>query len=265
MRKAIIIGFEYKNGKKLPGIAVDIYQVYSFLKEKGWLDEEIKVLTDIKKDAKTEILKTAILEKIVGSGILSFIEDLKERGQYVEFKFHNYYNNFENSFNMTENCFVYFTGHSKNGNIILPNESLISFDTFRNILISNISKEIFLVMDCCEGRISLPFTLNEQIYRLENENCFVKPKIICISSSLENENSLITKSGSFFTRHLFTILSNPNITLSGIIQKLINKLEVKQTANVSASYPNLYLIYSWFYSFPSMNITQYSSHLEIIH
>jgi len=79
MRRAILIGFEYKNGKRLPGIPVDLYQVYCFLKNNGWKNEEIKILTDIKQDAQTEILKISILDNIVDSGILSFIEDLKER------------------------------------------------------------------------------------------------------------------------------------------------------------------------------------------
>lgn len=263
MKKAIIIGFEYNDGKKLPGIAVDIYQVYSFLKENGWKDNQIKILTDIKKDAKTEILKTAILEKIVDSGILSFIEDLKERDQYVDFKSHNYYNNFEKVFENVENCFIYYTGHSKDGNIILPNESLLSFNSFRDLLVSNISKEIFLVMDCCERGISLPFTLNEKIYRFENEDSFVKSKIVCISSSLENENSLTSRVGSFFTRHLFEILSEKKLTLYDILQKLNKKLQVKQTANVSASFPDLYFVFGWFYNFTTISISQYPSHLEI--
>jgi len=263
---AILIGFEYKNEKKLPGIAIDIYQVYSFLKKNNWKNEEIKVLTDIKKDDKTEKLKNAILEKIVDSGILSFIEDLKERNQYTEFKSHNYYNNFESFFTEitgNEKCFIYYTGHSKDGNIILPNESLLSFESFKNILISNISREIFLIMDCCERGFLLPFALNEKVYRLENENCFVKPKIICISSSLENENSVASRVGSFFTRHLFDIISSTNITLYDILKLLKNKLRMKQTANISVSYPNLYLIFPWFYNLCNLSIIKYPNHLEI--
>jgi hypothetical protein len=262
MKKAILIGFEYSGEKRLPGIAVDIYQVYYFLRKKGWQDKDIKILTDIKKDLKTEILKAAILEKIVDSEILSFIEDTKERGQYIEFKSHNYYNNFESVFENIEHCFVYYTGHSKNENIILPNDGLLSFQSFKNILITNISKEIFLVMDCCEKGISLPFQLNENIYRFENEY-FVKPKFLCISSSLENEKSMTSRIGSFFTRYLFEILENPNLTLTDILKKLKKRLNLKQTANISSSYPDLYLIFGWFYNFSSILITQYPSHLLI--
>ena len=79
MREAILIGFEYTNEKKLPGIIVDLYQAYCFLKKNNWKDNEIKILTDIKKDAETQILKSAILEKTVNSDILSFIEDIDRK------------------------------------------------------------------------------------------------------------------------------------------------------------------------------------------
>ena len=92
-------------------------------------------------------------------------------------------------------------------------------------------------MDCCEGSISLPFVLNDKSYRLENEKSFVKPKIICISSSLENENSITTKSGSIFTQYLFEIINNPNLSLYEILQKIKLKLRIKQTANISSSRP----------------------------
>ena len=94
MRKALLIGFQYDNEKKLPGIAVDLYYVYSFLKTNGWKDEEIKIMTDISKDEATEVLKVAILEKIVNSDILTFIEDCKEKNIYIGFKSHNHYHNF---------------------------------------------------------------------------------------------------------------------------------------------------------------------------
>lgn len=253
MRGAVLIGFEYKNGKKLPGISVDLYQVYTFLTKIGWKDEEIQIFTDIKKDEETQILKTAILEKLVDTKILTFFEDVKHIK--TEFSSHNHYNNF--SFKIVEKLFVYYSGHSKDGNIILPNNALISFTNFRDMWSQ--AKEVFLVMDCCEGGIELPYVLHDKIFRLENESNFIKSEMICIASSLQTENSITSRTGSFFTRHLFNILEEEN--LSEIIKKM-KKLE-NQTANVTVSHPNLHYIFNWFYKFPNIKITSTPYFLEI--
>jgi len=250
MRKAILIGFQYKHKQKLPGISVDLYLVYSFLKKLGWTDTEIIVFTDIKKDEQTEILKAALLEKIVDSKILSFIEDLKERNQYIEFKSTNHYNNFNTLFKSSDKTFIYYSGHSKNGNLILPNNSLISLDFFRESLTS---KEIFLIMDCCGGGIKLPFVLKDNLYRLENEKAFVKPEIICIASSLVNEKSITTRTGSMFTKNLLNILSIKSL------------YEISKIGNISVSHPNLKTIFNWFYKDVNIKIIYNENYLLITH
>lgn len=254
MRKALLIGFQYSHDKKLPGIATDLYQVYSFLKKYNWQDEEICIMTDIEKDETTDVLKTSILEKIVDSEVLSFIEDSKERNQYVLFKSHNHYNNFSTIFpNEQINLFIYYTGHCKEGNIILPNKSLINLTDYFS------SPNIFIVMDCCEAGLDLPFVLEGNIYRCKDKPKFFKDKIICISSSLEGEKSITTQSGSLFTRHVFKFLESNLVT---VLEK-INKLPFKQTGNISASFPILY-VPGFFYSYPSLDICVYKSHITII-
>jgi len=261
-RKAILIGFEYLNGKKLPGIIVDLYQVYLFLKLKGWKDSEITIFTDIKKDEQTEILKIAILDKTVDSNILSFIEILKEKKQYFEFISHNHYNNFETALSQFQNnnLFLYYTGHSKNNNIILPNEALISFDRFTNILSKYI--EVICIMDCCNGGIILPFICHEKVYRFENEK-FVNNKIISFASSLENEKSLTSKTGSLFTKNILTILNDDKQNIYQILEKIKKTFILNnQTANISSSYPLQY-IFPWFYSYPDISITKNPYYIEI--
>ena len=267
MRNAILIGFEYANGKKLPGITIDLYLFYSFLKKNHWNDSEIIIYTDIKKDSHTEILKTAISEKIVDSDILSFFEEIKEKKQYIEFTSHNHYNNFDFVLrdSKTENLFVYYSGHCKNSNLILPNESLISLINFKNILIKY--SEVICIMDCCSCGFDLPFVCheNENIYRL-NSNSFITSKIISIVSSLDNENSITSKIGSYFTKNLYSILSN-EMSLFQILDKLKNKghyKNFKQTANISVSYPNLYFLFPWLYSKPSLSIVFTPHYIEIL-
>ena len=255
-RKAILIGFEYKNGKKLPGIIVDIYLVYKFLKNINWKDSEILIYTDIEKDYQTEVLKTAILEKTVDSGILTFIEDSKEKNQYIEFKSHMH--NFQTCLsNLQTYSFIYYSGHSKNGNLILPNNALISLDFFRDML--NFSKETLLVMDCCEGGINLPFVLHENIYRCNYNLDFVKNEIICLASCLENEKSVTSKAGSLFTKYLFKELENTS-DITNLIKKVKKKIK---TGNVLVSHPYLHYIFNWFYKFPNLKIILTPHFIEI--
>ena len=256
MRRAVLIGFEYKKDKVLPGIIVDLYQVYFFLKRIGWSDSEIIVFTDIKKDYQTEVLKAAILEQTVDSHILSFIQDTKDRGQYKEFQSHSHYNNFSSLFTESDYTFVYYSGHAKDQNLILPNNSCISFDHFKSYL--SIS-ETFLIMDCCEGGIQLPFLLHEKLYRL-NPDCstFLSSKMICISSSLIHENSVTSISGSFFTRELITLLEKIKLTL--LMSQMKKKTKI---GNISVSHPNIYGVFPWMFKFPCLSISLNSHFIEI--
>ncbi len=265
MRKAILIGFEYESSEKLPGITVDLYQVYHFLKKKGWKDEEITIFTDIKKDSHTKILKKSILEKNVDSSILVFIEELKEKKQYCQFTSHNHFNNFESIFSPSHSLFIYYTGHSKDGNIVLPNKALITFTAFTKILCKY--EEIFCIMDCCSGGILLPFVCHEKVYRFENE-VFVKPKIISIAASLETENSVTSISGSFFTKNIIYVLDEPRLSVYQIVEKTNftnhkNNKDYRQTVNISASYPTLSYIFPWFYSLKNISVTVTPYFLEI--
>lgn len=255
-RKAILIGFEYTY-EKLPGISIDLYYVYTFLKNKGWKDDEIIIFTDIDKDYETQILKTAILERIVNSDILSFIEDCKERKQYIRF---THYHNFFSMLDIfVDNVFIYFTGHCKNGNIILPNSSMVS--DFTNLIKAS---SAICIMDCCEYKSELPWILNHNIYRLKDDiekKDFLKPEIICISSSLENEKTVTSKIGSYYTRYLFEILEKSR-SLDQILKMTKNKLKnFKQTVNISASYPNLFYLPAFFYSFNNIKIRIFNDHL----
>lgn len=273
-KKVILIGFEYNNLHNpdidfLPGIPIDLYQVYSFIKNipgEKYKTDNITVFTDIKKDYKTKILKNAIIEGIVDSGLLSFFEDIKELNQYVEFKSQNYYNNFEHTIkslfsNTNDKICIYYTGHAINENIIFPDGSLYSFSRLVKFIskCSNKYTEIMIIMDCCNGiGLNLPYVLNDNIYRLTyGKHIFVLPKIICISSSTKMEKSLATKNGSLFTRNLFQLLSNElNISLRDLLNK-INRLKHinLQKVTIHASYPTLKIIWGWFYGYAPISVT----------
>lgn len=271
-RKAFLIGFGYEGNKKLPGISIDLYKVYSFLIKYGWKDEEIKILTDVIKDDSTDVLRSSILKNIVNADVLTFIEDIKEKEQYVLFKSHNYYNNFSNFFTSANYYFVYYTGHCKDGNIILPNNNFLSLNLFKSYFNAEIT---ICIMDCCEAGIRLPFVLHEKIYRCNDElkiSDFTKNKIICISSSIENEKSMTSQVGSFFTRCLFSILENPSLSLSIVLQKVRKELtsivssysdKKIQTAAISVSHPHLSYLPGFLYSLPTFLAILHPSHLVL--
>ncbi len=255
----ILIGFEYSGEKKLPGILIDLYLAYNFIKSFN-NNAIITIISDIKKDSKTKLLRSAILEHIVDSKILSFIKDMKELDIYTTFNSSGYYHNLDSTLSKlnNNNLFVYYTGHSKDGNIILPNESLYSLEIFK-LQISK-SKSILCILDCCESTgLKLPFRLRDDIFRLENTD-FIKNKIICISSSLTEQDSIIMTTGSIFTRHIFSLLNNKNKSLSSLMEdinlllyKFCNKYNTKQTVNIYASYPNLVYMFGWLYGNIDLN------------
>jgi len=258
--KAILIGFEYSGEKKLPGIIIDLYLAYKFLKNNEFDDVDISIITDIRSDLKTDMLRTAILEETVHSDILSFIEDSKDKNIYTQYSSLGYYNNFESVIKTeSEYTLVYYTGHSENGNIILPDYSLYSLDNFRDLYKN--TKQCLVILDCCESNgLNLPYLLTDNVYRLESE-LFIKSNMICISSSLSHQDSIASITGSFFTRYIFNLLKHKNKSLQEIlddINLLLNrfsrKYNTKQTVNIYASNPSIKWIFGFVYNHPPIEI-----------
>jgi len=248
LTSGLIIGFEYtktKDCKSLPGIPVDLYQAYSYCHN---LTKNITVFTDVNKDYRTEILRRAIIDGYVDSNLLSFIEDTKDKNYHVlyETQKSNKYiiNNFEEviikSVKDADRLFVYYTGHAKNGHIILPDNTHVSLDHLKDIIVSNISKycEVVIVLDCCQSNgMNLPYSYHGK-YQL-NTHEFNTSRIICLSSSRIDQDSTATRSGSLFSRELFDIFNNNKTVLT--IRELYNKIIV----NICTTYLETSL-FVWF-------------------
>ena len=105
MRTCLLIGFEYafasnhnrrfkpsqdhnihsmENDLFLPGISVDLYQLYLFVQRMN--PDKIFILTDIIRDHKTTVLMQAITDAIVDADVLTLIERCKENGQYLHYE-----------------------------------------------------------------------------------------------------------------------------------------------------------------------------------
>lgn len=237
----LLIGFEYINSntwKFLPGIPIDLYQVYKYVSN---ITKNILVYTDMTKDYNTSILQKAILDGYVNSGLLSFIEDIKDSNQYILYKseLSNKYiiNNFDKVIKKfiknVDRLVIYYTGHGKSGDIILPDNTHVSLSYIKSLIKSD---QTIVILDCCESNgMNLPYYYNNNFFKLNNNN-FISNEIICISSTNSDENSSATNTGSLFTRNLFQYLSN-NSSFS--VKSLVN-------INIYTSYPNIKLIWNWF-------------------
>jgi hypothetical protein len=251
--KALLIGFEYlenKTIKSLPGIPVDLYQAYNHALK---ITKSITVFTDVSEDHKTDILKQAILNNYADSNLLSFIEDIKERSHnlFKSKKEGNYTsNNFEEIFiKSIKDCnklFLYYSGHAKNGNIILPDKTHVPLTHLRDLMNKHCSNEaeIVVILDCCQSNgMELPYSFHKNVYSSDltplnifklNSYNFTDKRIICLSATQIDQDSNATRSGSLFTRKIFDLIKSEK-------QISIKKID----AIITTSYPEQ-SIWSWF-------------------
>lgn len=89
----------------------------------------------------------------------------------------------------------------------VTDSELLSSDVFLQSIIDNTlnDSEIMIIMDCCmSDGLKLPYILRDNVYRRNpNGNIeyayHISKKILLITSTLPNENSIATKKGSIFT------------------------------------------------------------------
>ena len=245
----LLIGFEYTESKKwkaLPGIPVDLYQAYNYTKN---ITKNILVFTDIKDDYNTTILQKAILDGYVDSGLLSFIEDIKEKKQYIPYlsttkngyNINNFDNTVQGFVSNLDKLIVYYTGHGKSGDIILPDNTHVSLLYLKYLLTGSTNRncQIVSILDCCESDgMELSFNYSSDGVWKHINNNFNDQEIMCISSSHIEEDSTATKAGSIFTRLLFRFLNEKKyITINDLINN--------DGIYIHASYPNIRLIWGW--------------------
>jgi hypothetical protein len=258
----LLIGFEYvlsDRWKTLPGISTDLYQVYSYVKN---ITKNIMLFTDIDQDYNTSILQRAILDGYVDSGLLSFIEDIKDRKQHTLYSSTVKNSYTVNNFDQTVTNFVagldrliiYYTGHGKNGDIILPDNTHVSLIYLKELMCENVNQDcqIILILDCCESNgLNLPYqyimcenTMKKDInwcWKLYSHD-FTEKEILCISSSRLHEDSTATKTGSLFTKILFGYLSyiyNKYILLADLSNNI-------KGIYIYGSYPEIKMVWGWF-------------------
>ena len=135
---------------------------------------------------------------------------------------------------------------------------LLPVDTIKLLITTNTNKkaQILIIMDCCFGNgFDLPFVMNRVngIYELKSFKYKIPhQEILCISSSLQHQNSLSVHTGSLFSDLLFKKIQHMLFTKGHI--KYINLIKevgfqilnnYQQTINIHSSRPNIKLMWHW--------------------
>ncbi len=336
MKVAVLIGFSYGEDNEsphvdpdrnpLPGIVVDLYQAY--VASRSMDAQKIIVITDIVKDQQTSVLMNAMIDSIVDSNILTFIETIRNNEVYHHFSGReDFLGCINDIISGATEVFLYYTGHVNRGYLLFPflfppfegrnerekEDSGVSFvqsnhqvtmvanqgnptETMnytvdgadhsqlkplqismshksanespklllielRTLILSSVDKyaEVFLVMDCCNGNgLGLPFHLRSRIYRLTNSEprIYTTQKVICLSSTMSDENSVTSRDGSIFTRSLFKQMRDHEQSIHRLL-KVVGKeclTKYSQTATVHASYPDLKILWNWVYGKVTISI-----------
>jgi hypothetical protein len=234
---AIIVVFKYPNkDNELPGVTNDLELVVGYLTKVGF---KIYTITDFNHDS-IPIIRYTNIENFIAViyNILS---------QHI----HKHY-------------VIYYSGHTKNSCLILPDDQKICMSSFRKLIVSNIanipSVQVVLIMDCCNSNgFDLPYELTEDgKYRLVTDTSVNEPipPIICISSSRINEGSVVGSIGSIFTRSLFISMYDKGYKYLPLLINQVKKECSKyynQTPNILTSCYRL-VMWNWMYGITKYDI-----------
>ncbi|SPN79119.1 Caspase-like protein [Brazilian cedratvirus IHUMI] len=246
----LLVGFVYPenkyNHKELIGNYVDLYHLYSYFKK---ITDNIMVMTDLVSPEDSNLLIDAVKQNLLPEALLTFTRSLSWAG-----KLHPYTckNDLEKLLSQKdEQIFVYFSGHSSQGKLILPDTvSGMETLTFRQKLESdNAGSEIFMIFDCCDADgTRLPFILSGESYVLSSPAHFTTKKTICLCSTRKGEDSASKIIGSVFTRCFLNQIENRRCQLSELLENINTECQCyPQTATLYSSFPNLKKIWSWLY------------------
>nr|QBK93449.1 MAG: caspase [Pithovirus LCPAC404] len=296
MVRAILIGFCYDDTHDtapLPGVFFDLFRVYSYCKISGFKD--ISVITDIRNDYDSELINQIVLDHNFSSDIFEFISNIKNRGEYIQFKSLSDFKTIAKT-KISNNLLVYFSGHClQNTSIQLPDNDVVFIERFRDIMVprrnllykNQMKRKILFILDCCGGELDLPYKLRNKVFRRNddygNSALSKLTEIVCIASSSSGERSATLRDGSLFTQACFECLSNEKRKrshigdlLSNIHRKTagnavayasrINEKLIRHKQTVSLCSNSLYLptIWSWVLGRENIDVLFYPNAQTIV-
>jgi hypothetical protein len=273
----LLIGFEYKKNqywKTLPGIIIDLYLMDQFCNLNK--SSNITIITDIITDYKTNILKESIINGIVDENILEYIEMIKDNKSYYLYSDINGFKKHISTYCFgLDKIIVYYTGHSKDGYMILPDGNTFSLNDLKLLILSSCSAsecDILIITDCCNSsEMNLPYCLyfDNKIPKYQlipTSRTYTKHNIIYITATISDTEAWATRNGSLFTQYICIILKQNIRSLSDILYKLIHNQNLKYPLNarIYVSYPTIKYLWSWIFGkvnldavvFPHINCIQ---------
>ncbi|SHO33629.1 Caspase protein [Cedratvirus A11] len=246
----LLVGFVYPENKyghkELIGNYVDLYHLYSYFKK---ITDNIMVMTDLTSPEECTMLVDAVSQKLLPEALLTFARSLSWDSKLYPY---NGKEDLEKLLsNQDEQIFVYFSGHSSKGKLILP-DTVSGMETlsFRQKLeYGNVGSEIFMIFDCCDADgTRLPFVMTGEKYVISSPAHFTTRKTICLCSTRKGEDSASKIIGSVFTRCFLNQIENRRCQLSDLLQNINSECQCyPQTATLYSSFPNLKKIWSWLY------------------
>lgn len=283
----VLIGFDYYNSNEdtLPGTLNDIRGIYEYFNELS--PKKITLITDIETEDNSK-------KGIIDPNDVIFINKTKSCDEYILYDGkRNMLDIITKTITGAEKVLFYYTGHSHNQKIMLPDKKVtyldevnylddfidkndneenkennfLSFETLKSIFLKQTTKKSQIVfwMDCCYGNgLGLPFMMNLKngIYYLNGDIINMPTQeIICVSASLSNQSSFSDIGGSVFTKELLNKMEEyKKNKKSPKYVDLIREIGFKnlnrysQTFNVFSSRPNLKKMWHWLFCHSTMKI-----------
>ena len=141
----------------------------------------------------------------------------------------------------TNKIIFYYSGHSNETHLILPQDELrkdLLVKAFLDFSIEN--SEILFLTDCCHGGLKINYKLENKLFRLQMKHTyFTSSRFISISSTDDDDITETNTSGSKYTSIITRLLKyGKNNVISSI------RYECPKTI-VHLSHPNIEDIWPW--------------------
>lgn len=242
MPLAILIGFEYTHNR-LPGAIIDLYHADRWARSSGC---QINLIMDRTCGSDPDLLCDAYAQNIIETDQFEFDPKTVLRIQ-TRAALSLALTTLLSQPILDQKLIIYYSGHGAAESMILPDQSLLPFVEFRDLILNLIEPytEIFWILDCCNPNgLHLPYKLHETRFRLVSTpiECITHPSIL-ITSSNWNQKSVATRFGSVFTLHLFRFLTRLRFNVRATID---------DTDSISHSLPRS----------KNRNLSRMVSHLE---
>lgn len=233
MSVAILLSFSYHSDdlRCLDGAIVDLYSARKLAISLGY--SEIHSLTDVEQNI-DPMVANSLMSTHIGPDILRFIDAYTPVGDL-----HDAFMEILDESQRHPRCLFYFSGHSVNGDLIIPGGGAITPVELRSRL--SMFDDTTIILDCCYGPdLSLPYILKDgEFRRVEHisERFYSECRMTLITSTSGDERTVSSRHGSVFTSIL---VASHTEGLNVVMERMKNHpYRVRQTMSVYSNYPEI--------------------------